>query len=155
MPGDGEVASKVTRKVVVLGGLGLVGRRLVEMLAEADPMAEVVASDVGAAPVGLDATSNVSFVRADITDVQALMRLFEGASCVYHCAALVGPYHPHELYEKVNVAGTLNVIEACKAQQVPKLVMTATPSSRFDPDCGSHKVQHPGEKRPVSGPGLV
>jgi nucleoside-diphosphate-sugar epimerase len=32
----------------------------------------------------------------------------------------------------VNVQGTLNVIEACQFHKVPKIVMSSSPSTRFD-----------------------
>jgi nucleoside-diphosphate-sugar epimerase len=52
--------------------------------------------------------------------------------CVFHIAALVGPYHPQELYFKVNYEGTLNVIDACKTLGIRKIVMSSSPSTRFD-----------------------
>ena len=33
-------------------------------------------------------------------------------------AALVGPFHKHEMYARINVEGTKNVIKACKSQGV-------------------------------------
>lgn len=30
------------------------------------------------------------------------MKIIEGADCVWHLAAAVGPYHPEEVYVKVN-----------------------------------------------------
>jgi len=51
---------------------------------------------------------------------------------VWHNAAAVGPFHPRELYFKVNHEGTLNVIRACRAAKVPKVVMSSSPSTRFD-----------------------
>ena len=35
-------------------------------------------------------------------------------------------------YEKVNHYGTINIIDACKAHGVPKIVMSSSPSTRFD-----------------------
>jgi nucleoside-diphosphate-sugar epimerase len=56
---------------------------------------------------------------------------------VFHVAALVGPYHPKEAYAKVNYEGSLNVLNACKAQNVKRIVFSSSPSTRFpypDPD---------------------
>lgn len=64
-----------------------------------------------------------------LLQVEAAMR---GAQCVWHNAAAVGPFHPRELYFKVNYEGTLNVIAACKANGVSKCVMSSSPSTRFD-----------------------
>merc|ERR1719436_2403340 len=49
-----------------------------------------------------------------------------------HIAALVGPYFPTDAYERVNVKGTRNVIDACKEFGVHALVDCSSPSTRFD-----------------------
>jgi hypothetical protein len=56
----------------------------------------------------------------------------QGAECVYHIAALVGPYFPKEAYYKVNYLGTVNIIDACKKYGIGKIVMSSSPSTRFD-----------------------
>ncbi|PWU86345.1 putative NAD(P)-dependent steroid dehydrogenase protein [Trypanosoma cruzi] len=55
----------------------------------------------------------------------------KGADCVWHLAAAVGPFHPRQLYYKVNYEGTKNVIRACKEWGVHKLVMSSSPSTRL------------------------
>jgi nucleoside-diphosphate-sugar epimerase len=50
---------------------------------------------------------------------------------VFHIAALVGPFYPKELYDQVNYQGTLRIIEGCKKYNVPKLVYSSSPSTRF------------------------
>ena len=57
----------------------------------------------------------------------------EAVDIVFHIAALVGPFHKQEAYEQVNYQGTVNVIEACKIHGVTKIVMSSSPSTRFDP----------------------
>jgi len=71
-------------------------------------------------------------VVGDICDQETLDRLIEGADCVWHNAAAVGPFHPKPLYNQVNYEGTLNVIRACKKAGVRKIVMSSSPSTRFD-----------------------
>ena len=44
----------------------------------------------------------------------------------------MGPYFDHAAYEAVNYRGTLNVIEACRLKGVRKVVMSSSPSTRFD-----------------------
>ena len=65
------------------------------------------------------------------------MRILVGNSperlrSVWHNAAAVGPFHPRDLYFKVNYEGTLVVIRACKEAGVKKIVMSSSPSTRFD-----------------------
>ena len=43
----------------------------------------------------------IIYVQGDISDKDAVMAIVEGAECVWHNAAAVGPYHPEELYVKV------------------------------------------------------
>jgi hypothetical protein len=47
-------------------------------------------------------------------------------------AALVGPFYKKEMYWRVNLNGTKNVIAACKSQNVRKVVCAGTPSTRMD-----------------------
>ena len=59
--------------------------------------------------------------QGDLTDLEDVKKACKGADCVWHIGALVGPYHPYEMYEKVNYHGTLNVVEACKLLKKRKL----------------------------------
>ena len=43
----------------------------------------------------------IVYVQGDISDKDAVLAIVEGAECVWHNAAAVGPYHPTELYTKV------------------------------------------------------
>ncbi|EDQ92651.1 uncharacterized protein MONBRDRAFT_13409 [Monosiga brevicollis MX1] len=115
----------------VTGGTGFVGQRLVEMLLERGAK-RVVSFDIVPPPKAHWEHPNVEYVIGDICDVEALERAFKGADCVWHNAAAVGPFHPHELYDKVNRQGTLNVIEVCRKLGIPKIVMSSSPSTRFD-----------------------
>ena len=67
----------------------------------------------------------------DVTDPVGVRAAVEGADCVWHNAAAVGPFHPKPLYMRVNYEGTLNVLAACREKGVPKLVFSSSPSTRF------------------------
>lgn len=72
-------------------------------------------------------------MQGDISDREAVFRVIQGADCVWHNAAAVGPYHPEEVYLKVNYEGTLHVIEACRRFKVPKIIFSSSPSTRSRP----------------------
>lgn len=76
--------------------------------------------------------NRIKYVEGDITKLDDVLHVTKEVDCVWHVAAAVGPYHPMDLYEKVNYQGTLNVIEACKINKVPKLVMSSSPSTRMN-----------------------
>ena len=115
----------------VTGGTGFVGQRLVEMLVERGAK-KVISFDIVPPPKEAWTHPNVQWVVGDITKAEQVQEAMKGAQCVWHNAAAVGPFHPRELYFKVNYEGTLNVINACKANGVRKCVMSSSPSTRFD-----------------------
>lgn len=116
---------------VVTGGTGFVGQRLVEMLIERGAK-RVVSFDIVPPNKTAWTHPNIEYIVGDLTDKAAVIDACEGADCVWHIAACVGPFHPKPLYMKVNYGGTLNVIEACKVHNVPKLVMSSSPSTRMN-----------------------
>jgi dihydroflavonol-4-reductase len=64
-----------------------------------------------------------SIHEVDILDMPGLLNAFDGASVVVHCAARVSfaPGDRDKIYS-VNVEGTHNVVNACLAQRVPRLI---------------------------------
>mmetsp|Transcript_4334 Transcript_4334/g.9773 ORF Transcript_4334/g.9773 Transcript_4334/m.9773 type:complete len:339 (+) Transcript_4334:1-1017(+) len=74
----------------------------------------------------------VKYIVGDLCDPAIVEEAIKGADCVWHNAAAVGPFHPVELYERVNVGGTRNVINACRKLGVKKMVYSSSPSTRFD-----------------------
>ena len=120
----------IPRNCVVTGGSGFVGQRLVEMLVERGAE-RVVSFDIAPKPKDAQESSKISYIQGDLTNPQAVLDATEGANCVFHIAALVGPYHPKEAYVKVNYEGTLNVLNACKHHDIKKLVFSSSPSTRF------------------------
>jgi hypothetical protein len=92
---------------------------------------KVISFDIVPPPENAWRYSKIEWRVGDICDAAAVRELVQGADCVWHNAAAVGPFHPKALYNKVNHLGTLNVIEACKAAGVKKIVMSSSPSTRF------------------------
>ena len=69
---------------------------------------------------------------------------------MFHIAALVGPFHPYPLYEKINYQGTLNLVEACKRHSVRKFVCAGTPSTRMH---GGDMMGEPHDTLTIPKPG--
>ncbi|MEU6172538.1 SDR family NAD(P)-dependent oxidoreductase [Streptantibioticus parmotrematis] len=72
---------------------------------------------------------HVEVVLGDVRDAASVNDLVAGAETVYHLAALIAiPYSyraPHS-YVETNVTGTLNVLEAVRRREIPRLVHTST-----------------------------
>ena len=121
------------RRVLVTGGSGTIGARLVERLLELDTAVVRV--------FGRDETkqfyqrqrhpgrNDLRFLIGDIRDRDRLARAMEGIDIVFHCAALKhvesGEYNPFEATQ-TNVVGTQNVIDACLAADVGTMILTSS-----------------------------
>ena len=69
------------------------------------------------------------FVRGDVTDAVTVEALAEGTDAIFHLAASVGNKRSIDnpvLDAKVNVIGTLNVLEAARKHGVPKVVISSS-----------------------------
>ena len=127
-----EYGPEVTKKYsyIVTGGNGMVGKRLIQMLVSQSAK-KVTSLDVIPTP-DEQRLSSVNYVVCDINNLQALKECTKDHDIMIHTAALVGPFHPMENYKQVNFIGTLNVIEACKANHIKSLVDCSSPSTRMD-----------------------
>ena len=111
-------------KTLVTGGGGFLGRYIVEqLLARGD---EVMVFARGNYPE-LE-QNGATLIRGDLQDVAAVSTACVGMETVFHVAAKAGYWGPWESFLGPNVLGTQNVINACRQQDVPKLIYTSTPS---------------------------
>ena len=117
-----------TTHALVTGGGGFLGRYIVELLLDRGSRVTVFAR--GAYPdLG---QLGAQLVRGDLADLDALTQACRGVDIVYHVAAKAGLWGPWDEFYRANVTGTENVIAACRARGVPRLVYTSTPSVVFD-----------------------
>ncbi|MCW0449531.1 2-alkyl-3-oxoalkanoate reductase [Xanthomonas sacchari] len=121
-------------KIVVTGGGGFLGQALCRGLVARGH--QVVSYNRGHYPE-LQALG-VAQVRGDLVDAQALRHALAGADAVFHNAAKAGAWGSYDSYYQPNVVGTENVLAACRAQGVGRLVYTSTPSV-------THRATHPVE----------
>lgn len=71
-------------------------------------------------------------LRGDVADASAVNRAAEGCGTVFHIAAKAGLWGPEREYRRANVDGTRNVLDACRAHGVPRLIYTSSPSVVFN-----------------------
>jgi NAD dependent epimerase/dehydratase len=123
------------RKVLVTGAGGFIGSHLVELLVRggADVRALVRyngRSDLGMlADVDPGVRAAVEIVHGDITDPFYVREIARGRDAVFHLAALIAipySYTAPAYYVDVNVTGTLNVLQAVRDLEIPRLVHTST-----------------------------
>lgn len=98
-------------KVLVTGGTGFLGRRIVSELAPRHAVRLLVRPTASRErfPAG------VEFAAGDVTDRASLDQAFAGCDAVVHAAALVKILAPGEQFDRVNVGGINNVLQAAEA----------------------------------------
>ena len=74
----------------------------------------------------------VEMRRATIHDAVAVLDACDGVDIVFHAAGIAGIWGKWRDYYETNTLGTRNVIAACRARQVSRLVYTSSPSVTFD-----------------------
>ena len=123
------------QRVVVTGGAGFIGSHLVDALVELD--ADVVVFDDFASGQRDNLRSRSTLIEGSVLDPAAIARAVEGATYVFHQAALVSV--PASLndpvrYHLVNVDGTLHVLEAARKAGVRRVMFAASSSAYGDSD---------------------
>lgn len=121
-------------KILVTGGGGFLGQALCRGLVERGHA--VTSFNRGRYPE-LDVLG-VHQLQGDLADGTAVSRAASGVDAVFHNAAKAGAWGSYESYRLANVVGTENVIAACRAHGIGRLVYTSTPSV-------THRATHPVE----------
>lgn len=122
-------------KLLVTGGGGFLGQALCRALLA---RGHEVASFSRSRHAALDGLG-VRQLQGDLADREAVRAAFaEGFDAVLHNAAKAGTWGSYQSYFDANVTGTRNVIAACRAHAIGRLVHTSTPSV-------AHRATHPVE----------
>jgi dTDP-glucose 4,6-dehydratase len=142
------------RKVLVTGGGGFIGSRLVEVLMRSGAQVRAFVRYNSRGDAGLLRTlspyvlGEIEIIPGDLRDEDAVRKAVADREVVFHLGALISiPYsylHPAEVVE-TNIMGTLNVLLACRDLGVQRLVHTSTSevygTARTAPISESHPLQ--------------
>jgi NAD dependent epimerase/dehydratase len=123
------------RRVLVTGAGGFIGSHLTEALVQRGAQVRALVrynsrgnqgNLIYAAPTALRA---IEIVSGDLRDPEAVRRATIGIDTIFHLGALIAiPYsylNPRSVLE-TNVIGTLNVLEAARAQSVRRVIHTSS-----------------------------
>jgi uncharacterized protein YbjT (DUF2867 family) len=102
-------------KVLVTGGSGFVGRHLV-------PRLQSEGFDVvGLSRHGSGTPRGAAFARGDVADRPSIEAALDGVEAVVHLVAIINE-RGEQTFDRVNVGGTRNVLDAMRARGVERLV---------------------------------
>jgi len=130
----------MSKQVVVTGGAGFIGSHLTEQLLKEGHQVKVIDNLASGRLESLGSVRyhpNFEFYKEDISDLNAILPLFQDVDWVFHLAGLadIVPSIQKPLdYHKANVEGTLSVLEAARISRVQRFVYTASSSCYGIPD---------------------
>lgn len=143
------------KKVLVTGAGGFIGSHLVESLLEKGAHVRAFVKYNGRGDWGMlsdlpvDSQKNIEVISGNICDPFFVHKAVQGCDYVFHLAALIGiPYSyvaPND-YVSVNVQGTVNVLQACRSEETPRMVHTSTSETY-----GTAQYVPIDEKHPMQG----
>jgi len=114
-------------KALVTGGGGFLGQAIVRQLVARGDAVTVLSRGAypELAPLG------VMLRRGSVTSMPDVTDAARGCDVVFHVAAKAGIWGMRDDYEASNVTGTANVLAACRALGIHRLVHTSSPSVVF------------------------
>jgi farnesol dehydrogenase len=124
--------------LLVTGGTGFLGTRLVERLAARGDALRLLVRDPDRAP-GVEA----EVVVGDVTDREAIRRAVRGCDRVVHAAALVREWAPDPtLFDRVNVDAPLALLDEAAEAGVAKVVVVSSFIALGPTDGGTADEDH-------------
>eukprot|EP00200_Dunaliella_tertiolecta_P001176 CAMPEP_0202366188 /NCGR_PEP_ID=MMETSP1126-20121109/16898_1 /ASSEMBLY_ACC=CAM_ASM_000457 /TAXON_ID=3047 /ORGANISM="Dunaliella tertiolecta, Strain CCMP1320" /LENGTH=226 /DNA_ID=CAMNT_0048961185 /DNA_START=1 /DNA_END=681 /DNA_ORIENTATION=- len=141
MRGNQE-GNSARKKALITGGAGYVGHRLGQKLAE-EGQYQAVLFDIRPPA---EQVPGVQVVTGDVRDEDAVQAACQGCDVVFHVASfgMTGDEAlDRQRVHQVNVQGTQNVLRACQAQGVGRLVYVSSYNAVFD---GSHPIHGADEQ---------
>jgi uncharacterized protein YbjT (DUF2867 family) len=127
-------------RILVTGGTGFVGSRIVERVKDAHDVVLLQRAGGGkAVPAG------VTTLEGDVTDPVSLSGKLEGFDAVIHLVAIIEE-HGDATFDGVIRRGTENVVAAARAGGVPRFIHMSALGARDDPAYPYHQAKWRAEQ---------
>jgi nucleoside-diphosphate-sugar epimerase len=112
-------------KIFITGATGFIGGRLASKLAAEGHQVNALVRE--RSNTGGLRHPNIRPVRGDLQDIVAIGRGMRGCEQVYHCAAYAKLWaKDRNLFYKINLEGTNNILEAAGRHNIQKIVYTSS-----------------------------
>jgi nucleoside-diphosphate-sugar epimerase len=120
-------------KILITGATGFIGSHIAEALCEHGYECVALARDPSRLSGQLAGRCEVR--TGDIRDLSTVITAARGCSSVVHAAGLSADWGRDVDFHAVNVQGTINVLEACKQNRIPRAIITGSISSYGEEHC--------------------
>ncbi|MCP4440364.1 MAG: NAD-dependent epimerase/dehydratase family protein [Aureispira sp.] len=114
--------------ILATGATGFLGGRLVESLSKSGNYNIIATGRNTHKGKPLEQFANVTFKAADLSNATDVQKLCKDIDVVVHSAALSSLWGKRQDFYDANVLATQNIVDACRAQGVKRLVHISTPS---------------------------
>ncbi len=115
------------RRILVTGGAGFIGSHIVDQLiARGDSVVVIDDESTGRRE---QVHPRAEFIHADVTDSAAIAPAFAGIDAVLHIAGQASirlSYQDPAADLNVNTLGTINVLNACLRERIPRLIFASS-----------------------------
>lgn len=133
--------------IALTGATGFVGQAVLDVLSiRGMPARALARREQGGQRTG------VEWIKGDLGNRQALDALVGGADAVIHIAGLTNTPNPAE-FETANAAGTLQLVEAAVAANVPRFILVSSLSAR-EPQLSAYGASKAKAEKLVAASGL-
>lgn len=133
-------------KILITGGAGFIGSNIARACLKRGYQVRIIDNlSTGKLENIKDIRNKVKFLKADINNQKALMRIMKGVDVVFHEAALasvIRSYHEPLKVNEYNITGTLNVLWAAHKNKVKRVVYAASSSAYGDSKVYPSKESH-------------
>lgn len=136
-------------KSLVTGGAGFIGSNVIKILLERGHEVTVLDNlSTGYEKNLIPFENDISFIKADITNVKSIEPHFSGMDCVIHLAASVGNKKSIDdpIFDgTANVLGTINVLQAMQKYNIKNIVYSSSAGIFGEPRYQPVDEAHPCE----------
>jgi len=126
---DNNMEALKGKKILVTGGAGFIGSHIVDRLAPDNDVTVLDNLSGGSLEHLAQSRNRIEFIKGDILDKELVRKLVSKAEYIFHLAALVSVIHSlknPEPYTKVNIEGTINLLEACRTANIKRFIYSSS-----------------------------
>ncbi len=120
------------KKVFITGSSGFIGSHVAEYFKKHD--VEVYCLVRNTSDIDFLENLEVKLIFGSLEDTDLLMSAIREMDCVIHIAAKVGDWGSYDDFYNTNVKGTINLLKACKENNIAKTIITGSVSSYGEED---------------------